>query len=212
MEKNVFCSPASGVVPEKEGPVILLSNNDNSLPLLEWLKKRVEVIYYGDKMSVSMIDSVKPSLVISYNYRHIIKPEIISALHGNIINLHISLLPWNRGSSPNIWSFIYDTPKGVTIHVLDEGLDTGDILLQKKLVFDEEKETLKSSYDILNREIVQLLQDNWEYIYSKKWHPQKQIGAGSVHNMRDLQDYLKERVISYDMTIAEFKRRFVPKG
>ena len=64
--------------------------------------------------------------------------------------MHISLLPWNRGYHPNIWSFLEDTPKGVTIHYINEGIDTGDIIVQKEIVIDEDKETLKSSYEILH--------------------------------------------------------------
>jgi len=63
--------------------------------------------------------------LISYGYRHIFKPEVIQRFRGRIINLHISFLPWNRGVDPNQWSFLQDTPKGVTIHFIDEGIDLG---------------------------------------------------------------------------------------
>ena len=155
-----------------------------------------------------MLERIKPSLVISYNYRHIVNAEIILALKGKIINLHTSLLPWNRGSSPNLWSIIDDTPKGITIHVLDEGLDTGDILLQKEVTFDENRETLRSSYEHLNQEIVKLLQDNWHYLFSRQWRPYRQSGEGSKHTTTDLQEFLHGRTLSYDMTIADFKRTF----
>ncbi len=188
--------------------ILLLSNNENSSSLLQWLSAKGTVLFYGDKLDVTMLERIQPSLVISYNYRHIIPPEVIKALHGKIINLHISLLPWNRGSSPNLWSIIDSTPKGITIHVLDEGLDTGDILLQKELAFDEDKETLRSSYDRLNSEIVRLLKDNWEYIWRGDWKPKKQQLGGSKHTVKDLQDFLHGRNFSYDMTIADFKREF----
>lgn len=194
------------------GHVLLLSNNINSLPLLDWLEKRVDVLYYSDKLNIAMLEQIKPHLVISYNYRHIITPDIIKMVQGNIVNMHTSLLPWNRGSSPNIWSIIDDTPKGVTIHILDDGLDTGDILLQKELTFDEDKETLHSSYEILNREIVQLLQDNWSYIYGMKWYPHKQGYGGSVHTLKDLRRFIHGRTFSYDMTITQFKRKFEIEG
>jgi len=190
------------------GTIILLSNNVNSLSLLKWLEQRANVIYYNDRLSVDIVEQIKPDLVISYNYRFIIKTDVIVALRGKIINLHISLLPWNRGSSPNLWSIIDNTPKGVTIHILDEGLDTGDILFQRELFFDENKETLSSSYEKLNSEIVKLLQDNWRCIWHKKWQPSPQGKGGSCHNMKDLQDFLNGRTFSYDMTIAEFKRDF----
>jgi len=76
-------------------------------------------------------------------------------LGNRAINLHPSLLPWNRGAHSNFWSFLEDTPKGVTIHIIDEGIDTGDILLQKKIKFDQSKETLRSSYGRLQQELQQ---------------------------------------------------------
>ena len=60
-----------------------------------------------------------------------------------------------------MWSFLEDTPKGVTIHYIDEGIDTGDIIVQKEVFIDEDKETLKSSYEILNKEIQALFKENW---------------------------------------------------
>ena len=188
--------------------MLLLSNNANCLPLLNWLEKREKVTFYSGRLNVEMLKRMQPVLVISYNYRYIVQKNMIDAVHGRIINLHTSMLPWNRGASPNLWSVIDNTPKGVTIHVMDEGLDTGDILLQKELNFDEERDTLRSSYERLNQEIVKLLQDNWEYIYERDWRPNKQVGDGSKHTMKDLQEFLHGRSFSYDMTIAEFKREF----
>lgn len=190
------------------GAIILLSNNENSSSLLQWLSAKGTVLFYSDKLNVAMLERIQPRLIISYNYRHIIPPGVIKAVHGKIINMHISLLPWNRGSSPNLWSIIDNTPKGVTIHVLDEGLDTGDILLQKELAFNEDKETLRSSYDKLNSEIVRLLKDNWEYIWRGEWNPKKQPFGGSKHTVKDLQEFLHGRNFSYDMTISDFKREF----
>ena len=88
--------------------------------------------------------------LISYNYSHIIKSELLNLFPHSALNLHISYLPWNKGADPNIWSFLDDTPKGVSIHYIDKGLDTGDILGQRELFFDNEKETLESTYTLLH--------------------------------------------------------------
>ena len=61
--------------------------------------------------------------------------------------MHISYLPYNRGFYLNFWSFIDNTKKGVTIHYIDEGIDTGDIIFQKE-VFSNEK-----TYNKLKQEI-----------------------------------------------------------
>ena len=88
-------------------------------------------------------------------------------MKNNIINLHISLLPWNRGAYPNVWSFLEDTPKGVTIYIIDEGVDTGSILAQEEIYIDENIETLRSSYEKLHREIQALFREKWVEIKNR---------------------------------------------
>jgi len=186
--------------------ILLLSNNDN----VKALKNRLlemgeEVILYHDRVTAGFIEELKPDFVVVYNYRSIIREDVIDLLGGRIINLHTSYLPWNRGSSPNIWSFIDDTPKGVTIHRLEKGLDTGKILLQKELFFDEDRETLLSTYEKLNEEIVGLLCDNWEDVKKGNIPLRPQEGKGSYHRTSDLEEILCGRKIDYSMTVKAFK-------
>ncbi len=133
--------------------------------------------------------------VVSYRYRHIIKQDLLDFLSGKIINLHISLLPWNKGADPNLWSFLENTPKGVTIHFIDKGIDTGDIIAQKELFFDPEVETLGSTYEKLNSEIVRLFKDVWPRIRAGQAAGIKQLPGGALHMSKDKErfGYLLEK-------------------
>ena len=146
--------------------ILFLSNNAISDNLIYWLRNiaKEEVIVYDKPISIEFLKKIKPNFIISYNYRFIVKQEIINYIKNNIINLHISLLPWNKGADPNVWSLLEDTPKGVTIHIIDEGIDTGPILIQKEVYMDESIETLKSSYKKLHREIQELFKIKWNDI------------------------------------------------
>ena len=75
--------------------------------------------------------------VVSYGYRHILKQNVIDGFDCPIFNLHISYLPYNRGAHPNFWSFYDNTPSGVTIHLIDSGVDTGQIVKQKYVNFQQ---------------------------------------------------------------------------
>ena len=185
--------------------ILLLSNNDNVKLLKDKLDKDYEVVLYHDKVTPEYIKELNPDIVISYNYSHIVKEDVIDLLGDKIINMHCSLLPWNKGASPNIWSFIDDTPKGVTIHVLEKGLDTGRLLLQEEVTFDEETETLASSYNKLQETIVDLLVSNLEDILDGNIVPTEQKGEGSYHRTSDLKALLNGREIDYNMTIKQFK-------
>ena len=188
--------------------ILLLSNNANSWGFLEWLGERVPVVLCCGKVSTEILEKLQPQLVVSYNYRYVISSDVIDFMQGQLINMHVSLLPWNRGSSPNFWSFIDNTPKGVTIHRVASGLDTGDIIFQKEFFFDEEVETFASSYDKLQIEMVNLFKENWKNLYEGAYSFRVQEGKGSYHTMKDMKDFLKDKDFSWDMKISEFKRKY----
>lgn len=185
--------------------VLLLSNNENIWELFLWLQERADTLLCGGRLSLEMIDDLKPDLLVSYNYRYIIPDSIIRAMKGKAVNLHISLLPWNRGASPNFWSFIEDSPKGVTIHQLAKGLDAGDIVFQKELYFDEKQETFKSTYEALQQAITALFKENFYNIVEGKCTMRPQEGVGSYHTMQDMKSFLSGKKFSWDMNIWDFK-------
>tara|TARA_B100000795_G_scaffold244240_1_gene208662 strand:+ start:49 stop:903 length:855 start_codon:yes stop_codon:yes gene_type:complete len=107
--------------------------------------------------------------------------DILDLLPFRAINLHISYLPYNRGTDPNFWSFVDNTPCGVSIHYIDEGVDTGDIIVQEKVSFNSEKDTLKDSYSKLQLTIQELFKQNWHDIQALRCSRQKQVGIGTFH-------------------------------
>jgi len=122
--------------------------------------------------------------IISYGYRHILKKEVLGKFYRKAINLHISLLPWNRGSDPNLWSFLEDTPKGVTIHYIDYGIDTGDILAQQEVEYQPD-DTLRTSYQRLSKAIEDLFRQVWPEIRAGKRKSYPQPKGGSYHRTSD---------------------------
>lgn len=191
--------------------ILFLSNNEISNNLIYWLRNiaKEEIILYDKPVNIEFLKKIKPNFIISYNYRFIIKQEIINYIKNNIINLHISLLPWNKGADPNVWSFLENTPKGVTIHIIDEGIDTGPILVQKEILIDENIETLKSSYEKLHKEIQELFKNNWDNIKNKKLKSIHQNSKGSLHYKNEfekIKGLLNNK--GWDIPITEFKNRY----
>ena len=176
--------------------IIYLSNNPSTNNLYNWLKNQenVELMHCREKIVLPVIQKFNPDLVLSYGYRYIIKEPVIELFKGRIINLHISYLPYNRGADPNIWSLLEDTPKGVTIHFIDKGVDTGDILFQRKVEINTNIHTLKTSYELLHEEIQNLFFDNWNKISRFKFSPQRQIENGSTHYIKDF-DLIKDKLL-----------------
>jgi len=191
--------------------VLFLTNNQNTQPLVDWLRHdaKEEVIICNEKITTKTIEQAAPDFIISYNYNYLIKKAILDLLPGRVINLHISLLPYNRGANPNIWSFIKNTPKGVTIHLVDTDIDTGDILLQEDFFFEEDYETLSTSYRKLHDEIQRLFKGNWHKIKEFRITPKKQTERTSINYTQDF-----ERIKNilgkdgWDIPIPELKKRY----
>jgi len=174
--------------------VLFLGPRDSHLYF--FLNKQAQVVQTEEKITLNQIEEQGIDLIVSYGYRHIIRKPIIDKYDGKIVNLHISYLPWNRGAHPNVWSFVEKTPKGVSIHLVDEGIDTGDILFQKE-VFLKETHTLKESYEILKKEIEDLFAKNWLKIKTLQFKRTKQDpDGGSYHTKKQTEKYLKKLGIS----------------
>lgn len=133
-----------------------------------------------------MIDLFQPDYIVVHGYRHIIPVDMVNEYMGRMFNCHISYLPWNRGADPNFWSWAECTPKGVTIHEVAEGLDAGDILLQRELEFSD-GETLRTSYNKLQDLLLELFVFFWE-----KTPPQfKRIPQPKEHTYHSTKDKKK---------------------
>ena len=122
--------------------------------IIKTLKSSNDTFFtYKSKLSLELLKENNIEFIISYGYKYIVKEEIINEFKDNIINLHIGYLPFNKGYYPNLWSHLEGTPCGVSIHKIDKGIDTGEILIQKKCFFDKQKLTFKNSYEILRKRI-----------------------------------------------------------
>jgi ribosomal protein L37AE/L43A len=125
-------------------------------------------------------------LIISFGYRHVIRPDALMLAQRSPVNLHISYLPWNRGADPNYWSFRDNTPKGVTLHEVDIGIDTGPIIAQKRIIFNDREDTLSSTYQRLIREVQDLFIANWRKIACGDYYAYPQTERGSHHVLGEM--------------------------
>lgn len=89
--------------------------------------------------AIQQIKSWQPELIVVVSYGQIIPPEILEYPAAGCINVHASLLPRYRGAAP-IQRALMDGEKitGITTMFMDEGLDTGDIILQLDVPIKDE--------------------------------------------------------------------------
>ena len=113
-------------------------------------------VYQPDKIReqkwVELVREINPDVAVVAAFGQIIPKEILDAPRFGCINIHASLLPRYRGASPIQWSILNgDDETGITIMQMDEGIDTGDILLQKSLPIaaDDTADTLFEKLSVL---------------------------------------------------------------
>lgn len=93
-----------------------------------------------DGSSDDVIRELAPDIIVVVAYGCIIPPQLLHVARYGCINLHVSLLPKYRGSAPIQWAVLNgDRCTGVSIMQLDEGLDTGDVLMVEPVDIDPEE-------------------------------------------------------------------------
>lgn len=188
--------------------ILCLYNNDCAIRLFQWLESQGnECIYWKDKIEIEWLKKLDVELAVSYTYSRLIKADVIELLKGNIVNIHNSYLPFNRGSDPNLWSLVEDSPRGVSLHYIDEKLDRcfiiEQVLLDKP---DYDTETLKTTYNELDDAAFEMFKQ--AFCNYKYWNDIKKtvIGTGSYHSDKD-GEQLRAHITSYDMTVSDFLER-----
>jgi methionyl-tRNA formyltransferase len=110
-----------------------------------------------DPTTVEFLSRFRPDAIVVVAYGHIIPKWMIELPRFGCINLHASLLPKYRGAAPIQWALIRgETLTGVTTMRIDEGLDTGDILLKREVAIRDEDttETLRERLSLLGADLI----------------------------------------------------------
>ena len=114
-----------GMSPVKELAI------ENNIPVYQPVKAR-------DKKFIDKIKSLNPDVIVVVAFGQILPKEILEIPKLGCINVHVSLLPKYRGAAPINWVIINGEEKtGVTTMYMDEGLDTGDMILKTEVNLDE---------------------------------------------------------------------------
>jgi len=86
---------------------------------------------------IQALRQLSPDLFVAAGYTGLLKRDILAVPKLLAANFHASLLPAYRGRSPLFWAIRNgESQSGLTVHVMDEGLDTGDVLYQVRVAID----------------------------------------------------------------------------
>jgi methionyl-tRNA formyltransferase len=107
-------------------------------PILREWSKKIDIEFLpiqniNEPKSLEKLRQFNCDIFVSMSFNQIFKSEILNLTPNGFINCHASALPFYRGRNNLNWVLINDEKEfGVTVHHIDEGIDTGDIILQRK--------------------------------------------------------------------------------
>lgn len=157
-----------------------------------------------DPEFIEEMKALNPDVMVVVAFGQILPKAILDIPKYGCINVHASLLPKYRGAAPIQWAVIRgEKVSGVTTMQMDVGLDTGDMLLKKEVLLDEE-ETGGSLHDKLSTLGGNLLIETLEKIEAGDIHPEKQDDSQAGEYARMLDKNLGR--IDFSMPAVEIER------
>jgi len=140
----------------------------------------------GESETLEKIRSRNAEIAVSVLFRSILRQPFLDLFSRGCLNLHPAYLPYNRGSYPNVWSIVEKTPAGVTLHYIDAGVDTGDIIAQREVTV-EATDTGSTLYRKLKSAAFELFKSTWPLVESGNAPRTKQDAThGTFHRKRDV--------------------------
>lgn len=141
--------------------------NDNNIPLLQ--HRNINSIEF-----IKKIRDLNADIFVSLAFNQIFKHDLINMPKLGVINCHAGKLPRYRGRNILNWALINDEKEfGITVHYIDEGIDTGDIILQKCFPINE-SDTYKTLLDLAYVECGTMVLEALHGIKNKKYERTKQ--------------------------------------
>ncbi|MBI3011131.1 MAG: pseudaminic acid synthase [Candidatus Omnitrophica bacterium] len=136
--------------------------------------------------TIAAIRDLQVEMAVSVSFGYRLDPSFLALFPRGVINLHAGYLPYNRGTHPNIWSIVEGTPAGATLHYVDAGIDTGDIIAQRAIPV-EPTDTGETLYRKLERVCMELLMATWPSIRDGTAPRHPQPSGGTAHQRRDVE-------------------------
>lgn len=134
-----------------------------------------------DREAIEELKRLKPDAIIVVAYGQLLPKEILDIPRYGCINIHASLLPILRGAAPINWAVIEGHKKtGITTMLMNEGIDTGDMLLKSEVEISEDN-TYEEIHDKLMIVGAELLIETLDKLSRDEIIPEKQLDELSTY-------------------------------
>ncbi|RJE77346.1 formyl transferase [Pseudoalteromonas sp. MSK9-3] len=164
--------------------VFIVPRFDTQDPILkEWANKLGVPFLLAENVNseqfIGVINQFGAELLVSMSFNQILKTPILCMAPKGFINCHAGALPFYRGRNPLNWVLINgESEFGITVHYIDEGIDTGDIIEQQKFPIEGVdnystllSKAINSCADVLYSALKKLATNTVERIRQQDIHP-----------------------------------------
>lgn len=135
---------------------------------------------------INLLKEVGPDYIISIHFPYVFPKEVLEIPKRGVLNLHPAYLPYNRGWHTPSWAICEETPYGATLHFVDQGIDTGDIVHQKQIevLLEDTADTL---YQRVKKLEFEVFKEAWPYIVNGTYTRKPQLSKeGTTHKRTDI--------------------------
>jgi len=136
-------------------------STDETISILQVPRDKIFVAnksWTNDELAV--LSNLQPDLILAIYWPYILPKNVFLIPRYGTINFHMAYLPYNRGKKPNVWPILDGTPAGISMHYIDEGVDTGPIIARTKIVV-EPVDTAETLFYKQVKEFPKLFCDVW---------------------------------------------------
>lgn len=176
-----------------ENPRIVLLGGKNVVTsriyfLFQFEWKACLFVFYDDaKVTEEVIRALKPDIGITCYWPWLLSKEMIAIPTCGWINFHPSLLPRHRGWYPAVWQILEGDVGGVTLHVIDEGADTGPIVAQSVFSIHNE-DTGGDVYKKAQYAMIDLFIETWPKLFKGVELQKQDEDIASYRSKKDAND------------------------
>jgi methionyl-tRNA formyltransferase len=201
-DRKISCTILKFIISKGYKPSALIvsdfdtASHDDELIEISGLEE--SLVFRGNEFknskAIEFLSSLDLDFIFGIHFPYIIPAEILAIPKIGVVNLHPAFLPYNKGWHTPSWAIIEGCPYGATLHFMEEALDEGDIIHQKKMnVYPID--TAHSLYKRVLKLEEEVFYESFDSLVALKPNRIKQLHKGTSHQKKELKA-LREICIS----------------
>jgi methionyl-tRNA formyltransferase len=148
---------------------------------------------FADPAGLELLARLDLDVIVCVHFPLIVPEAVLELPRHGALNLHPAYLPWGRGWHTPSWAILEGTPAGATLHFMDTGLDSGDIVDQERLEIGP-GDTAHTLYARLKDLELEIFERAWPLLAEGTYERRPQPEGGSQHRRADLLDDDVQRI------------------